>query len=56
MLSAKVSSPPGEKLTPSRWMGDDSVFNVVFSLEALPRRFSAPKFTVYVEFIYMVST
>ena len=33
MLSAKVSSSPGENLTLACRMGDDCVSNIVFSLE-----------------------
>jgi hypothetical protein len=35
MFSARISSFQGENLTPACRMGDDGVFNVVFSLEVL---------------------
>jgi hypothetical protein len=34
MFSAKISSSPDENLTPAHRMGDDGIFNIVFSLEA----------------------
>ena len=36
MFSARVSSSLGENLTPARRIGDDGVFNVMFSMEASP--------------------
>jgi len=36
MFSARVSSSLGENLTPARRIGDDGVFNVMFSMEVSP--------------------
>lgn len=55
VLSTRFGSPLGENLTPAHRMGDDGVFDVVFSLEASPWRSFDPAFIILAESVSMVS-